>query len=301
KHFVDVKTRYPEIEKLAYDLIVALRKLKPYFHAHAIVVLTNHPLRQVMHKPKTLGRLLKWSIELSQFDISYTLRVSINGQVMADFIVEFIYHPEWETKGKRESNANADALSKLASTQEIDALESVLGLASRKGRSKVRIAIDYYTKWVEAKALVSITAKQVVSFINEFLICRFVVPYKIITDNGTQFEGDLLSSYCTERGVEMGFLVVVHPQANEQVKMKLNSFCVKNFNEDSNKKAMVENLDLLEERRDTTRVRLVVYQLRAAQYNNLRVCMQAFKTRDLVLRKVLLNTRDPGARVLGAN
>ena len=43
KQLVDVETRYPEIEKLAYALVVASRKLRPYFHAHAIEVLTNTP------------------------------------------------------------------------------------------------------------------------------------------------------------------------------------------------------------------------------------------------------------------
>uniref|UniRef100_A0A803P9X6 Reverse transcriptase/retrotransposon-derived protein RNase H-like domain-containing protein n=1 Tax=Cannabis sativa TaxID=3483 RepID=A0A803P9X6_CANSA len=99
KRFVDTETRYPEIKKLAYALIVASRRLKPYFHAHAIVVLTNHPLRQVQHKPKTSRHFLKWSIDLSQFNISYTPRVSINRQVMADFVAEFTYRPDGEDQG----------------------------------------------------------------------------------------------------------------------------------------------------------------------------------------------------------
>ena len=75
------------------------------FHAHAIEVLTNTPLRQVLHKLKTSGRLLKWSIELSQFDITYTPRTSINGQVLADFIVEFAHRPHEE--GEVEENEPA--------------------------------------------------------------------------------------------------------------------------------------------------------------------------------------------------
>ncbi|XP_062075487.1 uncharacterized protein LOC133779553 [Humulus lupulus] len=46
KRLADAENRYPEIEKLAYALVVASRKLRPYFHAHAIEVLTNSPLRQ---------------------------------------------------------------------------------------------------------------------------------------------------------------------------------------------------------------------------------------------------------------
>ena len=64
KRLLDAKTRYPELEKLAPALVVASRKLRPYFHAHSIKVLTNYPLGQVLQKPETSGRLLKWAIEL---------------------------------------------------------------------------------------------------------------------------------------------------------------------------------------------------------------------------------------------
>uniref|UniRef100_A0A803P447 Reverse transcriptase domain-containing protein n=1 Tax=Cannabis sativa TaxID=3483 RepID=A0A803P447_CANSA len=61
--------------------------------------------------------------------------------------------------------------------------------------------------------------------------------------------------------------------------MKLNSFRVKTFNKESNEKAMAENMDLFEERRNIAQIR----------------------TGESVLRKVLPNTRDPRAGVLGAN
>ncbi|CAL9017964.1 unnamed protein product [Prunus brigantina] len=63
--------------------------LRPYFQAHSINVLTNQPLRQVLQKPETSGRLIKWAIELGEFDISYQPRPSEKGQAVADFISEF--------------------------------------------------------------------------------------------------------------------------------------------------------------------------------------------------------------------
>ncbi|XP_062075329.1 uncharacterized protein LOC133779374 [Humulus lupulus] len=96
KRLVVAENQYPEKEKLACALVMASRKLRPYFHVHAIEVLIDSPLRQVLHKPKTSGRLMKWSIELSQFDITYTPMTSMNGQVLADFIVEFTYRPNEE-------------------------------------------------------------------------------------------------------------------------------------------------------------------------------------------------------------
>ncbi|XP_077249331.1 uncharacterized protein LOC143888821 [Tasmannia lanceolata] len=67
---------------------MAARKLRPYFQAHTIKVLTGQPLRQILHRPDTSGRLVKWVVELSEFDIKYLPRPAIRAQVLADFIAE---------------------------------------------------------------------------------------------------------------------------------------------------------------------------------------------------------------------
>ncbi|CAL8132253.1 unnamed protein product [Prunus armeniaca] len=89
KGLQDAEIRYPDIEKLAFALVVSARRLRPYFQAHTIHVLTNQPLRQVLQKPETSGRLVKWAIELGEFDIHYKPRQAAKGQAVADFISEF--------------------------------------------------------------------------------------------------------------------------------------------------------------------------------------------------------------------
>ncbi|GJS57932.1 reverse transcriptase domain-containing protein [Tanacetum coccineum] len=79
---------YTPVEKLVLALVHASKRLKRYFQAHPIVVITDQPIKQVLSKPKIAGRLQKWSIELGEYDIHYRLRVSIKGQILADFIVE---------------------------------------------------------------------------------------------------------------------------------------------------------------------------------------------------------------------
>ena len=92
--------KYPPMEKLAFTLVMAAHKLKPYFQAHTVVVLTDRPLRQAMSNPDAAGRLALWAIELSEFDIQYHPRTAIKGQVVADFIAEFTHD---EDKGAEES------------------------------------------------------------------------------------------------------------------------------------------------------------------------------------------------------
>ena len=81
--------RYPPKEKLAFTLVTAARKLRPYFQAHTIVLLTNHPLWKAMNKPNAARRLIQWLIELSEFDIDYRPRMAIKTQALANFIAEF--------------------------------------------------------------------------------------------------------------------------------------------------------------------------------------------------------------------
>ena len=76
------------MEQTDLALRTATQKLRPYFQAHPITVLTNQPLRNVLHKPDITGRMLQWAIELSEYGIDYQPRLSLKGQVMADFIAE---------------------------------------------------------------------------------------------------------------------------------------------------------------------------------------------------------------------
>ena len=77
------------MEKLAFTLVTATRKFKPYFQAYTIIVLTNQPLKRAMSNPEIAKRMALWAIELSKFDIQYRPRTAIKGQVVADFIAEY--------------------------------------------------------------------------------------------------------------------------------------------------------------------------------------------------------------------
>ena len=89
----DAETRYSKIEQIALALRNAAQKLRPYFQAHSIVILTNQPLCNILHKLDLSRRMLQWAIELSEYGIEYRSRLSMKGQVMADFVVESPQQP----------------------------------------------------------------------------------------------------------------------------------------------------------------------------------------------------------------
>ncbi|GKV51647.1 hypothetical protein SLEP1_g58282 [Rubroshorea leprosula] len=80
--------RYPIAEKVALAVVTSARKLRPYFQSHPIIVLTDQPLRQILQKPECSGRLIKWAVELGEFEITFQQRSAIRAQALADFIVE---------------------------------------------------------------------------------------------------------------------------------------------------------------------------------------------------------------------
>ncbi|GJR60090.1 reverse transcriptase domain-containing protein [Tanacetum coccineum] len=92
-YFVSRALRGPEInytamEKLVLALIHASKRLRRYFQAHPITVITDQPIKNILSNPEVAGRMQKWSIQLGEFGIHYRPRVSVKGQVLADFIVE---------------------------------------------------------------------------------------------------------------------------------------------------------------------------------------------------------------------
>ncbi|GKA08072.1 reverse transcriptase domain-containing protein [Tanacetum coccineum] len=424
-YFVSRALRGPEInytpmEKLVLALLNASKRLKRYFQAHTIVVITDQPIKQLLSSSEISGRMLKWKFELEGYDIQYRPRTAIKGQILVDFIVErpeeessdelmtepeeipkpwtlftdesscidgsgagliltnsegveFTYairftfeatnnEAEYEaliagmiqylnkvktlTRSFREfsikqvprsENKKADALSKIASTsfahlskqvlveelkeksineKEILAVveeegntwmtpiceyltkeilsadkkkarairrkavrytmingtlykksflgpwlrcvgplqanyvlreihegscsmhsgpRSVVAKAIRTGYywptmhmdarnrtfpagpSKVKfliVAIDYFTKWIEAKPVATITGNQVKKFVWDNIVCRFGLPGEIISDNGKQFRDNPFKDWCEKLCIRQCFASVKHPQTN---------------------------------------------------------------------------------------
>ena len=133
------EVRYPKMEKLILALITTARKLRPYFQSHTIEVLTEYPMKQVLHKPETSGRLMKWAIELSEFDINYKPKTTIKGQVLADFIVVFtsaepvvethMMHdlPIWKLSVDRAANSQGSGAGLILTSPEGINIEYALG------------------------------------------------------------------------------------------------------------------------------------------------------------------------------
>jgi IS30 family transposase len=79
------------------------------------------------------------------------------------------------------------------------------------------MAVDYFTKWVEAKALANITTPTIHKVFWQNLVCRFRVPRELTIDNGKQFDFYSFKKYCKTLGTYAKFSLVYHPQSNGAV------------------------------------------------------------------------------------
>ncbi|RDY02396.1 putative protein K02A2.6, partial [Mucuna pruriens] len=78
------------------------------------------------------------------------------------------------------------------------------------------VVVDYFTRWVEAGAIVTISTKRIRRFYWKKIICRFRLPTIIISDNGTQFASHSVVDFCAQYGVKQSFTYVEYPQVNGQ-------------------------------------------------------------------------------------
>ncbi|XP_072059698.1 uncharacterized protein [Arachis hypogaea] len=326
KSLQNAELRYPRLEKLAFALVFSARRLRPYFQSHTINVRTSQPLRQILAKPELAGRLIKWSIELSEFDIQYEPRGSVKSQYLADFIAEFtgessntgilvwrlfvdgasnpqgsgagilLENPEGvviehslrfsfkASNNQAEYEALIAGLRSEADLALAEVHEGICGTHSgartlaqkilRAGfywptiwddsKKKVRkcdhcqkhgpsinvpaenlhqsmvswpfnhwgidilgpfptaprqvkylvVAIDYFSKWIEAQPLARITSAQMISFVWQKIICRFGIPSHIVADNGRQFIDHNFKNFLQNLKIRQHFSSVEHPQSN---------------------------------------------------------------------------------------
>ncbi|RDX97095.1 Pro-Pol polyprotein, partial [Mucuna pruriens] len=374
--------RYQRIEKAALALVTASRWLRPYFQNFSIVVHIDLPIRQVLRKQDLAGRMVAWSIQLSEFDIAFEKRLAmlehkrlsnqagsgagvilegpdrihieqslhfefketnnqaeyevllasmrlafevevkrltaksdsklVTGQVNGEYQTKDLKLVKYWEKATtmvasfekftllhvpRDQNERADLLTKLASTQkrglqrliiheslsalmvdrfEVQNNEALAGKIARAGYywltlkvdcmdyvkkcdrcqrfvaahqappgrlhivtspwpfhkwgidilgpfpiapSQVKfliVAVDYFTKWVEAEPVATITTERVKRFIWKKIICQFGLPAEIVSDNGTQFASSTTTKFCQDLNIRQSFTFVEHPQANGQ-------------------------------------------------------------------------------------
>lgn len=74
---------------MLYAILITKRKVLHYFHAFKITVVTEHALGDILRNKDATGRIAKWAIELSPFELGFCSRDTIKSQALVDFLVEW--------------------------------------------------------------------------------------------------------------------------------------------------------------------------------------------------------------------
>ncbi|KAK2416882.1 protein NYNRIN [Trifolium repens] len=187
--------------------------------------------------------MVAWSVELSEFDITFSPRGAIKSQILADFLLELTTPAEenseqpWTLSVDGASNIRGSGAGvELEGTNGV-LIEQSLRFAFKANNNQAEyeallagnhlqiksrpakwiiVAIDYFTKWIEAEAHSNISADQVKKFYWRKIICRFRLPKYIVSDNGNQFASEKVIDFYKEKGIQNTFIYVEHPQANGQ-------------------------------------------------------------------------------------
>ncbi|XP_075492570.1 uncharacterized protein LOC142530631 [Primulina tabacum] len=175
---------------------------------------------------------------------------------------------------------------------------------ARAQKKFLLVAVDYFSKWVEAEPLAKITEQEVLKFLWKNIVCRFGVPRRIISDNGRQFQCKGITSWCQEMKITQSFTSVAYPQANGQtevvnrvivqalkarlqvlpVEIGQTSSRIESYPEDNDQSRAME-LDLIEEKRNRAFIRMEAYRNRVMKSYNKKVRIRDFQIGDLVMKK----------------
>jgi hypothetical protein len=86
---VDAKTHYSQPQKLLYALLFTSRKLHHCFQAHKIIVPSSFPVGEIIRNCDANRCIVKWSVELGEFDIEFYTRQSIKSHIHTNFVSEW--------------------------------------------------------------------------------------------------------------------------------------------------------------------------------------------------------------------
>ncbi|CAM8966022.1 unnamed protein product [Rhodiola kirilowii] len=239
---------YSTTEKELLAVVFALEKFRPYLLGAKVIVYSYHAaIRYLMKKKEAKPRLIRWILLLQEFDVeirdkkgientvadhlSRIVRKEEEGHITESFPDEHLYAvstkvPWYASIVNYLVGGNITARSEMPQVPifvndvfDIWGLDFMGPFPVSCGYTYILVAVDYVSKWVEAKATRSDDAKTVIEFLRTNLFCRYGVPKAIISDQGTHFCNRMMAATLKRYHVHHRTSTAYHPQTNGQAEI----------------------------------------------------------------------------------
>nr|GEW05705.1 reverse transcriptase domain-containing protein [Tanacetum cinerariifolium] len=200
-------------------VVYAFEQFRPYIVLSKSIVYTNHSaLKYLLSKKDVNPRLIRWVLLLQEFDI--IIRDKKGRKNLAADHLSRLENPHKDVFEKKMAKKLLIS-SKLVMKDPPGAIMGIdfMGpFPSSRGNRYILVAVDYLSKWVEAKALLTNDARVVVKFLKS-LFARFGTPRAIISNHGTHFCNDKFAKLMSKYGVTHHLSTAYHPQTSGQVEV----------------------------------------------------------------------------------
>ncbi|GJX71463.1 reverse transcriptase domain-containing protein [Tanacetum coccineum] len=238
KTMIEAQTHYTTTVKELLAVVYAFEKFRSYLVLSKSIVYTDHSaIKYLFAKKDAKPRLMRWILLLQEFDVIIRDKKGVEN-LAADHLsrLENPHQDKLENKeiaetfpletlgsvALRVDNTSWDEMPQnsihVCEIFDVWGIDFMGPFPSSKGNKYILVAVDYLSKWVEAKALPSNDARVVVKFLKS-LFARFGTPRAIISDRGTHFCNDKFAKVMSKYGVTHRLATAYHPQTSGQVEV----------------------------------------------------------------------------------
>nr|GEZ78217.1 reverse transcriptase domain-containing protein [Tanacetum cinerariifolium] len=204
KTMTEAQIHYTTTEKEMLSVVYAFEKFRPYLVLSKNIVYTDHSaLKYLLSKQDAKPRLIRWVLLLQEFDI--IVRDKKGTENLAANHLSRLENPHKGVFENRDINENFP-------------LETLSKISSGNTPWYILVALDYLSKWVEVKELLTNDARVVVKCLKS-LFAHFGTPRAIISDHGTHFCNDKFAKVMSKYGVTRRLSTAYHPQTSGQVEV----------------------------------------------------------------------------------
>ncbi|CAN6712740.1 unnamed protein product [Malus baccata var. baccata] len=226
----DAQLNYSTIEKEFLAVVFALDKFRSYLLGTKVIIFTDHAaLKYLLTKKEAKPRLIRWMLLLQEFDIEIRDKKGVEN-VVADHLSRMVHEeaspisetfPDEQLMSIQVSEPWIKCHNPILSVEIFDVwgIDFMGPFPSSHGFLYILLAVDYVSKWVEAKATRTNDSKVVAEFVKSNIFARFGMPRVLISDGGSHFCNRTIEALLKKYNVTHRVSTPYHPQTSGQAEV----------------------------------------------------------------------------------